>query len=359
MKIKECKAIARRTLIGRYGTLILAGILSGILILAVFALAAGCAGFTLYHAGLLNEKLGTDAAFSFPLVSVGVVAFLLMLIFGWIMIIWLDLGRKKLFLNLCRGAKYGVGDIFHAFRAGSHPWKYVLAMLILMVIALIFGILPMLVGIIFYFLPGVDSRTALYITIGIRVVTILLLFYFMTAFLFVRLILADKPDIDLSRAFSKSRELMKGRKLKGFWLICFSFLFWIILMSICRLTSLWIIPYIECTLVVFYLDADGSLWQIPDPDYPAQADPAANAEAAEPVSGDAPVPEPEPVSEPEPEMPADTEAVPEPETETEFVSDTGAEETETTAYLSPEPEAAEADGSAEQDPFTAENTEQE
>ena len=56
---------------------------------------------------------------------------------------------------------------------------------------------------------------------------------------------------------------MKGRKLKGFWLLYFSFLFWDILMLICGPAALWISPYIVCTTVIFYMDADGTLWQLP------------------------------------------------------------------------------------------------
>ncbi len=286
MKIKECKAIARKTLIGRYGTLIFAGILAGLILMIFSAAVAGCAGFTLYHAGLLNSRLDRNVPFSLPLVSIGVVAFLAMLLLTWIISIWLDLGKKKLMLNICRGRKYGVGDIFYGFRAGSRPWNYLLAGLIFLIILLVFSLLPVILGFCVPRIPGINARTAKWAVIGIDAVIVLLALYVFTSFLFVTLILTDKPETGLSRAFSKSRELMKGRRIRGFWLITFSFLFWYLLIGVCRFTSLWVLPYIECAMCVFYLDADGSIWQIPDPDYPAVQTAAA---APAPGAASAPV----------------------------------------------------------------------
>ena len=34
-------------------------------------------------------------------------------------------------------------------------------------------------------------------------------------------------------------------------------------MLICGPAALWISPYIVCTMVIFYMDADGTLWQLP------------------------------------------------------------------------------------------------
>ena len=89
-------------------------------------------------------------------------------------------------------------------------------------------------------------------------------YYFATMFMFAKLIIADKPDNTVGSAFSKSRELMKGRKLKGFWLMYLSFFFWYLLMFFCCVSMLWIAPYISCTMIIFYMDADNTLWQLPD-----------------------------------------------------------------------------------------------
>ena len=106
-----------------------------------------------------------------------------------------------------------------------------------------------------------------------------------------KIIIADKRETGISRALSTSHRLMKGRKLKGFWLMYLSFFFWYILMFMCGPAALWIAPYIACTTIIFYMDADGTLWQLTDAGKPkaeeVHAEAAADMNISVPTAEDA------------------------------------------------------------------------
>ena len=57
IKVRDCKALARRTLLGRYGTVIGAYFVSSLIQLIVWLLVGAGVVFTIYNAGLLNTFL--------------------------------------------------------------------------------------------------------------------------------------------------------------------------------------------------------------------------------------------------------------------------------------------------------------
>ena len=65
-------------------------------------------------------------------------------------------------------------------------------------------------------------------------------------------IIADEPELSGAAAIKKSKEMMKGHKWELFVLL-FSFFWWYILGIITfGLAYIYIIPYIEATVVNFY-----------------------------------------------------------------------------------------------------------
>ena len=264
IKVRDCKALARRTLLGRYGTVIGACFVSSLIQLNVWLLVGAGVVFTVYNAGLLNTFLPFNIVFSFPKVVIGVMASLALFIAACVVSLWFEIGSTKLMLNICRGMKYGIADVFYGFKSGSNTISYVLVGFVLMLIFAAVNAVQRTLFFVSSFFVGEHTHLSILVTAIISLLCMFATYYLATMFMFAKLIIADKPDNTVGSAFSKSRELMKGRKLKGFWLMYFSFFFWYLLMFFCCVSMLWIAPYISCTMIIFYMDADNTLWQLPD-----------------------------------------------------------------------------------------------
>ena len=265
LRIKECKALARRTLLGCYKTVIAAYFIT-IAITALLWILTSASGFmTFVYAGVFGSSLGTGIAFSFPKLVCGVMLTMFLLLATVIVSLWFEIGSTRLMLNICRGLKASVKDVFYGFREGSNTLCYILTGVVISLITFAVNVAQKLLYVLAKsVLPNQTAHTAAIIII--TVIALLAMWYIATAFIFAKIVIADKRESTIGGALAASRRLMKGRKLKGFWLIYFSFLFWDILMFICGPAALWISPYILCTTVIFYMDADGTLWQLPGED---------------------------------------------------------------------------------------------
>jgi len=72
-------------------------------------------------------------------------------------------------------------------------------------------------------------------------------------------ILADNPNMGIMEALNASKEMMRGNKWK-FFCLNLSFIGWAILGALsCGIGYLWLLPYIEVTIIAFYDIANGSL----------------------------------------------------------------------------------------------------
>jgi uncharacterized membrane protein len=71
-------------------------------------------------------------------------------------------------------------------------------------------------------------------------------------------VLADNPDMSATEAIDKSRELMRGHKLRLFWLNL-SFIGWYLLGALALgVGTVFVIPYHQMTLANFYLELTGT-----------------------------------------------------------------------------------------------------
>lgn len=266
MKIKDYKAGARASLCGNYGTLIGAQLISGLLqwvpVIAVAAvLFLGIGGRVLSHE---TEALGTGAGVGLMAVTAILAAALLIaaLFLGFL----LNLGLQFMYLNICRGEKPALSDLFSVFRREMKTGRFVRALLLLILLIVLwylFLILTILGGIVL----APEESMQLPLVAGIVCVWLIVLLYVSLGLAPLWFVLLDHPELGARAAFTRSFRLMKGRRLR-YLLMYVTFIFWGIPNYLSfQLTALWINPYIICTLAMFYLDAAGErggVRQIPE-----------------------------------------------------------------------------------------------
>lgn len=262
ISVKECKALARQNLLGRYGTIIAAQLVSSVITLLILALAAGSLVFALYGGGILGHGIMPD----YRKVVLGAVLFAAFLIAGFIIAWFLSYGQIKLFLNILRGKSYGVGDIFYGFRNGSRPWTVILTSFVKYAVIYTLSMLIEVWGLLYrygilFFNNGIIDSYAVYLTV--RIVLFLIMAFAACSLFLCTVIAADRPYEGVLNALKGSISLMKGKRLKAFWFIYFSFLPWSLIAMLCPLALLWIMPYSTCSMIVFYMAASDELWQLP------------------------------------------------------------------------------------------------
>ena len=195
------RALARNSLRGKWGLAALATLLYSVLaILPVFILDGIFGDF---------EPTGVSSVYS-------------MLIAGP-----LTLGYAMFAISLFRGRKTSPTMVFYGFeRFGKAFGLYI----VMSIFVLLWSLL--------LFIPGI-----------IAALRYSLCFY----------ILADNPNMGIMQALNESKRMMKGNKWKLFCLIL-SFIGWMILgLFTLGIGYLWLMPYIEVTMIAFYDIANGSL----------------------------------------------------------------------------------------------------
>jgi len=238
----QLKMQARRALLGNYSLAIGAelamygitmGVMMGLelflMIGAVVVVIAGESAMTAYTVVMFVLIYGT--------------------IFGVEMM--LTPGVLRMYMNLCTGQKAKVGDIFFAFK--NHRGKFVLITLAVGVIMIVI-MAPMIVLLVAVGMTGdaggfLVAFSAIYwILLGVATVYVQLtfgMFYF---------IIIEDPDKGILQALSESRQMMRGNRCRYFGLgLSFLGILALAYMSF-GIGMLWIVPYLICTNVFFYLD---------------------------------------------------------------------------------------------------------
>ena len=261
IKIKECKKLARETLLGRYGTVIGAGLVAGII--EFFLLMA--AGFSLLFALIYGNVFDRGAELDTPMIVLGAVLFTVFLFLFIIMAVFANIGSTRLMLNICHGRRYSVADIFFCFIRGSHAGRAIGVSIALFVIALIFSVLQNIV--IYCFSWRIGNMTEWAICAAAIAVLIIAQLYVCLGLFLADLIAVEEPGYGVFGCLKRSMELMKGKRRKALWFILFSFIGWQIVLLLCPVAAIWIYPYISCSRTVFYLAAKDELDLLPDPDH--------------------------------------------------------------------------------------------
>lgn len=166
----------------------------------------------------------------------------------------LSAGMSSLFLNFCRNKEYKIGDILYGFRNYPDHVIGILILLFLMVLAcflpvIILGALSKAVDLL-----ALKLLLILFEIIGVVLSIILMLTYSQSIYLYI-----DDPHMKVMDALRESKEMMRGNKGRLFYLVI-SF-FGLILLSVlsCYIGMLWIGPYMNTTLSLFYMDLRGEL----------------------------------------------------------------------------------------------------
>lgn len=232
------KTLARTKLTGNYGTSVSLTLLTGMIILLIN-----------YLEGLFSrsyENIIVAYLFSFVISALfGAFSYLI------------TSGYSFFFLNLSRDREISTSNLFYPFR--KHPDTFILTYLITFAFSWIIT-LPIDIFRIYY---NSNSDSLLSIIVGFvcQLVAYLVTMPVTLGFSLGIPIIFDNPSISPVVALKESWQLMKGKKLKVFY-IYMSFLGWTIL-SIMTLGIglLWVTPYINTTRAFIYLDIIGELEQ--------------------------------------------------------------------------------------------------
>lgn len=166
-----------------------------------------------------------------------------------------SVGTLRIVLNMARKRPYAFRDLFYGFF--HHPDRYILSALLLMLICLV-PALPF-IGIVLVS-DMVNSFTAELILILIAIVIMLVgEIYIALTYAMIYFLLLDHSDMGIVEAFRESREMMKGKKGRMFYLVL-TFIGWGILVVLSLgIGYLWVGPYMMQTKTFFYLELSGEL----------------------------------------------------------------------------------------------------
>lgn len=166
----------------------------------------------------------------------------------------LSAGMSSLFLNFCRNKEYKIGDILYGFR--NYP-DHVIGILILLFLMVLACFLPVIILTLLskvIDLLILDLLLILFEIIGVIASIILMLTYSQAVFLYI-----DDPHMKVMDALRESKEMMRGNKVRLFYLIMSFFGLLLLCVLSCYIGMLWIGPYMNTTLTLFYLDLRGEL----------------------------------------------------------------------------------------------------
>lgn len=167
------------------------------------------------------------------------------------------------FIKLRRGEDVGYFDFFkNGFAFFGKLWSvigYTLLKMILPIVAIIVSIIILAIG-------GVGSVAAgesfgIVAVIGIILYIVALIWTIVKGYSYVltQFLLYDNQDMEAKAIVEKSEELMKGHKWAYFWLPL-TFLGWVILsVFTLYIGLLWIIPYMQIAMVIFYENIAGKV----------------------------------------------------------------------------------------------------
>lgn len=242
----ELKRLAREKLTGHWGLIIGATLLLGLMMFAV--LIPFYVLFFISRGGIVQFLAYMAAAMIVSIVSV-----------------IMQCGISRMQLGFARNQDTGIGMMFGEF--ARRPERYILGVLMLIGMELL-CFLPASVCWSVAVMQNVflASGIAAVLYIAGLAVGLLLAFRYELAFL----LLVDHSQMGAIEAFRESSRLMDGNKGRLLY-IYLSYIGWSILgMLSCGIGTLWISPYMNQTVISFYLDVTGELDRVQkaEPDVP-------------------------------------------------------------------------------------------
>ncbi len=229
----ELKRLAREYLTGNYRVPVLAALLAGLL--PTFVLAP-------FSSGVTYRWDSVTATYLAAALIIEVLAQLL------------AAGTARIHLRLADKQQVSLSDVFWVFR--NQPDRFILGTLTLMG-AFFIPLAPAIAGALYF---GRMHSAYKYFWLGLLALALIVVeIYLAFMFHFIYLLYLDDPQMKVLEGFSKSRELMKGNKMR-FFMLQLSFIGWRLLgLASLGVGLLWIGPYITQTTTNFYLDLTGKL----------------------------------------------------------------------------------------------------
>lgn len=226
----ELKRTARENLSGKYGVAMLAMITVSLIPSALLYPFADNAS----HGGASQKTI-------YYLASIIITVLQLIL----------TCGQLRLHLNIATRQPYQFSDIFFSFRA--HPQKIVGAYL-LFVLYMLPAVLPGSVLLTFALLLFTDSAPFIGLTVIVLGAGIIFDIRIALQCSLVFFMLVDNPYASIRGTFRRSKELMEGNKLRLLYLQLSFLGFYLLAVLSCGIGLLWLMPYMQQTMVSFYLD---------------------------------------------------------------------------------------------------------
>lgn len=232
---KELKALARDTLVNRYGSFIGVMIIYFLIILGANA--------------LLNFAFPFGVSIVSSIIS-WIASFIVNLITSVLLV-----GLIRFTLNMCRGEQYRLSDLFFGFR--THPDKIIIAQFLLSLISEICAIPLTVISVMQN--QHTLSISDLTVRALVGLACTFLAFVLTLGLQLTMYLLCDYDNLSAIQALRESWHLMRGNKARLFYLSV-SF-FGVLLLGVlsCGIGLLWALPYYHVTFGYFYLDIIGEL----------------------------------------------------------------------------------------------------
>lgn len=232
---KELKRRARETLTGRYGLPMLAHVIVQIIVIIISTPFQPPVGST---PGSFQIAVFVLASFIISLLSAV-----------------LNCGLLYIHLNLSRGRKIALSDIFRFFT--MRPDRIILPEALMSGIYLLI-MLPAIACTWYTATVRISVFTVL-LTVGVWILTLIPFFMISLSYELVYYLLIEKPDMGVRDVLSESRRLMNGNKARKFY-INLSYI-GMILLSVLSfgIGLLWVTPYMNQTETQFYRNVTGEI----------------------------------------------------------------------------------------------------
>ncbi len=259
----QIRAFARGQLRRHWGTIIAAELLRLVLLGLYFVLLYTVVLFSIWspQAGMTSLWfLKVYPGLYLVLLCLGGMLFSLLLGLGLFLYVGLTLGVQRMYLQLARGQRTVVTDLFQGFRNIAHMKHFFGTLLIITLLKLVLELLML-----FQSLGHINASQ------GLSFLTSLLL-YLLGLYLSVAMpVSADHPGMKTGRVLQTAWRTLRGRKLPLLALCC-SFIGWALLtMFTFGLAAIWVRPYFREALTIFYLSAYSAEYQsnVEDAEYTA------------------------------------------------------------------------------------------
>lgn len=256
----ELKRQARQALKGHYGTVIggymmymaIYGLLLMVFYVATFAMIV-IGGFAADQHGFFTYS--SDEGMFIAALIVCLLLFLAMLV----IIYMLMPGLIRLHMNICKGEPASAMDIFWGIR--NKPGKFAGIALLLFLISIL-CMIPNTILSMAAIITDYKTFPAVFNLVYTVILWVISMYAALTFSMFF-FILVEDPDKGLIQALKESREMMIGNRMR-FLGLSLSFLGWLFLgMMSFGIGMLWIMPYMTCTTIFFYLDLQPKVETIP------------------------------------------------------------------------------------------------